>query len=272
MHGVTLGQVYQPLRCCWDLDEVDSDIEIAIAQNPSGKALPERRVRRHVRMLDELMLDWLDVNDKSDRIRLVSGGPGSGEIDIRKAPQRACLAPEPRWRVVFVPLQRLKGVGPLETRKRLTNTSDFKLTSLSMRKQCRWLPVGRDEHRDWLIIFDGLDELAKEGSSSETAAQDFASALADWRGRLGSTAVRFPHSLAALLLMQQARRPDWDYTARARSTLQIWYRLKFKEGPHLESKFLLMILRRLIHGPTRRVLEPLGSRERVTTQSARSDD
>lgn len=65
--------------------------------------------------------------------------------------------------------------------------------------------MGRDEHRDWLIIFDGLDELAKEGPGSESAAQDFASALADWRGRTGSIAVRFI-VLGRAPSMQEARR------------------------------------------------------------------
>ena len=40
---------------------------------------------------------------------------------------------------------------------------------------------GRDGFKNWLLIFDGLDEFAREGIGSETAAQEFATALSDWR-------------------------------------------------------------------------------------------
>ena len=197
--GVRLGQVYQPLRAWWDLGDDESDPEgLAKLEN----ATPNKKVHRHVGMLDELVLNWLKSDNPLDRIRLVSGGPGSGKSTFAKR-LAALLAPEPRWRIVFVPLQRLKGTGALETRideyfrLQLDEPFDAETAPLST--------LGRDEHRDWLIIFDGLDELAKEGASSESAAQDFASALADWRGRTAAASVRFL-VLGRAPSMQEARR------------------------------------------------------------------
>lgn len=105
--------------------------------------------------------------------------------------------------MLFVPLQRLRGTGALENRIddyfRLQTDEPFNadITPLSS--------LGRDEHRDWVVIFDCLDELTKEGGGSESAALDFASALSDWRGRVGATSVRFI-VLGRAPSMQDARR------------------------------------------------------------------
>ncbi|MFO1098833.1 MAG: NACHT domain-containing protein [Xanthobacteraceae bacterium] len=197
--GVTLGQIYQPLRGWWDEDEEE------LAPN-SDQAKGEKEqpfnIHRHIGMLDRLIQSWLDASDPTDRIRLISGGPGSGKSTYAKW-LAAKLATELSWRVVFVPLQRLKGAGPLETRIdeyfRLQLDEPFNADTAPLST------LGRDGHSDWVIIFDGLDELAKEGPSSESAAQDFASALADWRGRVGSIPVRFI-VLGRAPSMQEARK------------------------------------------------------------------
>jgi uncharacterized protein YjbI with pentapeptide repeats len=200
--GVTTGQAYQPLRAWWD------DIAEEIMLEPLGdgtqtaKLQPPKKLRRHLEMLDELVQNWLNLDDKLDRVRLVSGGPGSGKSTFAKR-LASVLAREPRWRVVFVPLQRLRGTGPLETRIDeyflLQGNEPFEADSLPLTS------IGRDGHYDWLVIFDGLDELAKEGASSESAAQDFASALADWRGRIGNIGMRFL-VLGRAPSMQEAQR------------------------------------------------------------------
>src|SRR5438874_114585 len=105
--GVTLGQIYQHLRSFWDEHEEDVTLQIP-ARGPV-------KVTRHVRMIDELVFDWLNKNDEADRIRLVSGGPGSGKSTFAKH-LAAVLSTQRQWRVLFVPLQRLRGSGPLEGR------------------------------------------------------------------------------------------------------------------------------------------------------------
>ncbi|MGC1780090.1 MAG: pentapeptide repeat-containing protein [Xanthobacteraceae bacterium] len=195
--GATLAQVYQPLRA-W-FDEHDDSDELEPDEQESGT---KKKIRRTVGMLDELVRDWLSKDDATDRVRLISGGPGSGKSTFAKY-LAASVAPQLNWRVVFVPLQRLRGTGLLEGRiddyfrRQLDEPFDIETAPLHS--------MGRDAHRNWLIIFDGLDELAKEGTTSESAALDFASALADWRGRVGSLAVHFL-VLGRAPSMQEARR------------------------------------------------------------------
>lgn len=229
-NGVTLGQVYQPLRAWWD--DIEFDEEAVPGSDPIYGLPKGGGVTRHVEMLDVAVLKWLEVAEKTDRIRLVSGGPGSGKSTFAKQ-LAARLAQEPRWRVLFVPLQRIRGAGPLEARIdeyfRLHGDEPFRAETVPLAS------MDRDGHRDWLIIFDGLDELAKEGASSESAAQDFASALADWRGRIGQAAVRFL-VLGRAPSMQEARRRlglqgsgtlnvddmlPWDGQAKERSNRRI---------------------------------------------------
>lgn len=191
--GVTLAQIYQGLRAWWD---EDGDYE----STPPVRA---KKTRRHVRLLEDLVDEWLASTDGSDRLRLISGGPGSGKSTFAKR-LAARLSSSEHWRTVLVPLQRLRGRGPLERRIdeyfRLQGDEPFSADSGPLAS------LGRDGHRDWLIIFDGLDELAKEGPGSESAAQDFASELADWRGRIShEVTVRFI-ALGRAPSMQDARR------------------------------------------------------------------
>jgi hypothetical protein len=182
-----LAQAYQPLRTWWETGPED-DANGALSERVPVVATEQRVREVSIAMLEDTVLEWLEADDRTDRIRLLSGGPGSGKSTFAKR-LAAALALQARWRVVFVPLQRLRGTGPLESRI----NDYFRRERLGFGAEISPLSdIGRDAHRDWVIIFDGLDELAKEGASSESAAQDFATALADFRLAIAQSAsVRF---------------------------------------------------------------------------------
>jgi hypothetical protein len=187
------------LRAWWEEEE---DVRSADETTSATKKKKNNRVV-NLSMIESVVMTWLSNFDPRDNVRLISGGPGSGKSTFAKF-LAASLAASPGWRVVVVPLQRLRGSGSLETRIddyfRLQRDEPFDAETVPL------INLGRDGHRDWLIIFDGLDELAKEGTGSETAAQDFATSLSDLRVRIGSTAaVRFL-VLGRAPSMQDARR------------------------------------------------------------------
>jgi hypothetical protein len=200
-NATTIAEVYVPLRGSWtepqgrqeELKRVDVEEEIDEPQAPV-----------HVIALAGHVMSWLaKTESKNDSIRLISGGPGSGKSTFARQ-LAADLAADLRWRTLLIPLQRLRGVGPLDRLidEYFTTHGDEPFRS----DTAPLATLGRDEHRDWIIIFDGLDELAKEGVASEAAAQEFASSLLDWRVRIGNTAdVRFL-VLGRAPSMQEARR------------------------------------------------------------------
>ncbi|MEQ8380609.1 pentapeptide repeat-containing protein [Parvibaculum sp.] len=198
--GVTTAQVYQDLRAWWEEEREEGLFDGTSASVPSHERLKRKC---HVVMLGEEIRRWLEASDKDDVVRLVSGGPGSGKSTFAKQ-LAANLAHQPRWRVILVPLQRLRGGGSLanriDTYFRTQRDEPFDVDTAPIGT------IGRDGHKDWIIIFDGLDELAKEGSGSESAAQDFASVFQDMRYAIGDSAcVRFV-ILGRAPSMQDARR------------------------------------------------------------------
>ena len=66
--------------------------------------------------------------------------------------------------------------------------------------------LGMDGFEKWLFIFDGLDEIAKEGQNSEKAASDFASSLNEWRAQIGHSVDAKFIVLGRAPSMQDARR------------------------------------------------------------------
>jgi uncharacterized protein YjbI with pentapeptide repeats len=193
--GVTVAQIYQPLRAYWEESKEE--------KNDLFDEVGVKKVQSvHMNFIELLIEDWLSSYDGKDRIRLISGGPGSGKSTFMKY-LAAKMAQTDGWFPVFVPLQRIRGSGPLEYRIeqyfRLENGDSFGSQISPL------MGFGNMAGR-WLIIFDGLDELAKDGLGAENAAQEFASSLAEWLGRLpNSVQINFVVSGRAPA-MQDARR------------------------------------------------------------------
>jgi hypothetical protein len=154
--GVSLDEVYVELRAYTQPTRRET------------MRLPEEQVSPtvtvwNVGMLMEMAKSWMDNDD--DAIFVLSGGPGAGKSAFarRFAAWRAWAGPIP-WRVLFVPLHRFK-LGA-ELKHALTA-----FASAEIRHSVKLFDLESDN--PVLVVFDGLDELAQQGSVGEELAADF---------------------------------------------------------------------------------------------------
>ena len=168
-----LDQIYVPLNA-WHWVTQDADVK------------EEAKKCRAVVRLKEDMLAWLSGRREDGRLRLVSGGPGSGKSSEMKA-----LAAELTEKsnngestdVLLFPLQRFQWrAGIIESvAATLTVYAD----------QMRENPLSPNHLRDrkvpLLLIFDGLDEVTVNTAVSEaisaTFLRELTTALRTWNGR-----------------------------------------------------------------------------------------
>ncbi|MDE0382430.1 MAG: NACHT domain-containing protein [Defluviicoccus sp.] len=168
-----LDQIYVPLNA-WRWIKYDAETK------------DERKEIRAVSPLNADMLAWLRGEREKGRLRLISGGPGSGKSSAMKA-----LAAELATNgndghptdVLLFPLQRFQWrMGIVESVAATLNTYS---------NQLRHNPIDADhlEQRDrpLLLIFDGLDELTANTEVSEAISATFLRALDTvfhfWEGR-----------------------------------------------------------------------------------------
>jgi len=145
---IGLHQLYVPLRAYWD--------ERTAGSSTGGQS---PKIKRIVVDLEAALQGWLGSHDQDDAVRLVSGGPGYGKSSCLVA-IAAKLADEGR-RVLFVDLNGFE----------LTDTLRRKINDKY--RDRLGLPEGPLEAlgaEDRLtLIFDGLDELAMQGSGGQSA-------------------------------------------------------------------------------------------------------
>ena len=169
-----LDQIYVSLNA-WRLTEQDSN-----------QAEEQKRVREVVRLTDDVVA-WLRGERGNGRLRLVSGGPGSGKSSAMKA-LAAQLAEgnehEDVADVLLFPLQRFHWrVDVIESVKVTLNDYDDKM---------RHNPLEADHLRNrctpLLLIFDGLDELSASTEVSEAISATFlrqlSTSLRNWSERM----------------------------------------------------------------------------------------
>ncbi len=148
-----------------------------------GDTDPRREVAKqicHVGWLDETLNAWVEQANKDDAIRVITGGPGSG---------KSCFA---RWyaaqqttnrclRVVYVPLHLFDPKGDL---------------SESLDAYCKdhpLLPTNLLDAKNGerlLVVFDGLDELSKQGRVAAETANQFVEEVQKETGRLNALGLR----------------------------------------------------------------------------------
>ena len=168
-----LDQIYVPLNA-WHWVKHERDVK-----------MEEKEFREVVQLTDD-MLAWLRGERDRDRLRLVSGGPGSGKSSAMKA-----LAAELAQKgnnggptdVLLFPLQRFQWrAGIIESVAATLNT---------YADQMRHNPLDpdhlRDRHTPLLLIFDGLDELTANTEVSEaisaTFLRELSATLRTWADR-----------------------------------------------------------------------------------------
>jgi uncharacterized protein YjbI with pentapeptide repeats len=146
--------LYVPLRAYYiERKEVEGDRCTKPAD--TEQTAPEIR---HAQDLEAGMDRWLQ-NSEDERIRLISGGPGSGKSTFTKW-WAAKVAQRGVFKVLHVPLNHLNFTGDLENKLK-DFAANYELTEDPLREQ------------KILVIFDGLDELAFQGKAGLNAAEKF---------------------------------------------------------------------------------------------------
>ncbi|MDY3554779.1 pentapeptide repeat-containing protein [Gemmata sp. JC717] len=151
----SLRQIFIPLRGYYKLNP-------AISGPRNAEAPTQSPAHRAVWLRDELE-QWRGAGDPNYALRLLSGDPGSGKSSFAK--MYADHLAEAGVNVIYVPLQLFKW------KDDLTDA----LGEFCQRDE--YLPEGvchaKTGEPELFLIFDGLDELAKQGRAGEEAAQQF---------------------------------------------------------------------------------------------------
>jgi uncharacterized protein YjbI with pentapeptide repeats/adenylate kinase family enzyme len=159
LEAFSLKQVYVPLRAYYN-----RKVEGQKAEEVEERLAGSRQSERVAVDLEKELETWLSKAVRTDAIRLISGGPGSGKSSFAKM-FAAKLAAKGTISVLFIPLHHFE-------------PSDDLIDAVGKFVQMDGIlphnPLAAD-HREsrLLIIFDGLDELAMQGRIAEKTAQDF---------------------------------------------------------------------------------------------------
>ena len=166
-----LKQIYVPLRAYYiqtEEDSSDKTLNDDVIEAGSSNVLRSNRNENIVKTvcnLHEEINRWIDQNDTDDNLKVISGGPGSGKSSFAKI-LASELAEKSDIPVLFIPLHRFKisDYLPEAIKKFLDNHSILTRDNLL-------------EESKLLLIFDGLDELSMQGSSSKEVANNFTEEL-----------------------------------------------------------------------------------------------
>ena len=167
---IALAQLYIPLNAIWRTTPYSPDEdELSVARRA------DRDIKYACGPLHETMAQWVNAPHDGGRydVRLVFGGPGSGKSSFCKA-FAADMADREDIRPVLIELRHYRD-------------EDLRDYIQKHHSRDRRRPVFEEDplatasaNRPYLLIFDGLDEIARPGSrTAEQAADAFANALKD---------------------------------------------------------------------------------------------
>ncbi|MGI9499164.1 MAG: NACHT domain-containing protein [Geminicoccaceae bacterium] len=159
--GATLGAIFQPLRCYWRIrPKRDRQDE------PDNGAKPDEV---HVAWLQTALETWLGQRNGRDALRVVTGGPGSGKSSSAYWFARD-VALAGSFNVFVMPLQGLDVDRQIDeivdTYVRLAGTDHSMLEASPIQ-------LLRDDPKPLLLIFDGLDEVARPDGAGLEVTKTF---------------------------------------------------------------------------------------------------
>jgi uncharacterized protein YjbI with pentapeptide repeats len=156
-----LRQLYVPLRAFYLNRREEGGLpEIAKLGKAAGEQQPPQRVAVELARAIE---EWAANGKRTDCLRVLSGGPGSGKSSFAKV--YAAAAAGRRRRVLYVPLH-LFNLGAALDAAVGEYVRDAGVLPAN--------PLDRETGEpELLLIFDGLDELAQRGRLGAETARDF---------------------------------------------------------------------------------------------------
>jgi uncharacterized protein YjbI with pentapeptide repeats len=171
-----LRHIYIPLRASFDIQQ-----EKAATSRMEAALQPTRRHTSQVVMLDEALGEWIASWNSRDAIRVLSGGPGSGKSTAVRILASDWLSTG-RVRTIYIPLHLFDWTADLiDAVHDYCGKSDYIPNDI--------LDTEKGESR-LLLIFDGLDELAKQGKLAAETALAFVREVQRTADRLNANSCR----------------------------------------------------------------------------------
>ena len=168
-----LRDIFIPLRAYYE------DKEGKIGRYGHTEATLKSTKKRAV-WIEESLNEWLAYKKTKDEVKMISGGPGSGKSSLVKM-WAAKVSQLPDWKVLFIPLHLFDIHGNIieSIGKYLVDTPSipFKHNPLE----------GASGNDKFVIIFDGLDELVKQGKTANDSANELIDALEKTCGRFNNS-------------------------------------------------------------------------------------
>lgn len=171
--GPTLEDIFVPLRYTWR--ELPRDRR---SHEEDGR--DDKRTTVHVRWLLDELEAWLAKADKRDVLRVVTGGPGCGKSSTAKVLAHN-VAVADRYNVFLVPLQGLDVSRDIDVIVADYVDDARHNSSCLPESPISWI---RHDPKPLLLIFDGLDEVAREDGAGLEVTRQSLESLRVWLGRV----------------------------------------------------------------------------------------